>query len=61
MKPTSSFRRILFVFALASAVAMTVSRSTAQDNSKPAATEPVIQLRNLRPSPMAITSAQRFA
>ena len=40
MKPSISFRRILFVFVLASAVAITFSRSTAQDNSKPAATEP---------------------
>ena len=39
MKPRRSFRRILFVFALASAVAITVSRSAAQDNSKPADTE----------------------
>jgi cytochrome c553 len=39
MKPIRSFRRILFVFALAGAAAMTVSRSAAQDNNKPVAAE----------------------
>src|SRR5437762_9470536 len=40
MKSTNSFRRILFVFALAGAAAMTVWPSTAQENSKPTAAEP---------------------
>src|SRR5690349_14436784 len=37
MKPTNSFRQILFVFALAGATAITVSPSIAQDNAKPTA------------------------
>src|SRR5437870_2861048 len=40
MKSTNSFRRILFVFALAGAAAMTVWPTTAQENSKPTAAEP---------------------
>ena len=40
MKPINSFRRILFVLALAGAAAMTVWPGTAQENSKPTAAEP---------------------
>ena len=39
MKPANSFRRILFVFTLAGAAAVTVSRVAAQDNNKPVAAE----------------------
>jgi cytochrome c554/c'-like protein len=39
MKPTNSFQRILFVFALAGPAAITVSRSAAQD-AKPTTAQP---------------------